>query len=82
MTTFDVINQELEKIKDSENFIIVEGKKDKKTLEKLGLKNIEELKEPIFQLCERLSKKCNKLVKNREPLSSPGCINSDKRVTG
>ena len=43
----------IEKIKNSNTLIIVEGKKDRTALQKLGIKNIVELsKKPIFQIVE------------------------------
>ena len=43
----------IEKIKDSNTLIIVEGKKDRAALQKLGLNNIIELsKKPLFQVVE------------------------------
>ena len=41
--------EHIDKIKQSDTLIIVEGKKDKKALENLGIKNIIELnKKPLF----------------------------------
>lgn len=46
----------IEKIKDSNILIIVEGKKDKIALEKLGINNIIELnKKPLFQIVEEIA---------------------------
>ena len=46
----------IEKIKNSNILIIVEGKKDRKALEQLGISNIVELsKKPIFQIVEEIS---------------------------
>jgi 5S rRNA maturation endonuclease (ribonuclease M5) len=46
-------NAILDKIKKSNILIIVEGKRDRSALEKLGLKNIKELsKKPLFQVVE------------------------------
>ena len=43
----------IDKIKNSNILIIVEGKKDKIALQKLGIKNIVELnKKPLFQIVE------------------------------
>lgn len=48
----------IDKIKQSDILIIVEGKKDKKSLQNLGIKNIIELnKKPIFQVIESISSK-------------------------
>ena len=49
-------NKLIEKIKNSNTLIIVEGKKDKIALQKLGLANIIELnKKPLFQIVEEIS---------------------------
>ena len=46
----------IEKIKDSNMLIIVEGKKDKAALQKFGIDNIVELsKKPLFQIVEEVS---------------------------
>lgn len=56
--------QELvDKIKDSNISIIVEGKKDRISLEKLGLKNIIELsKKPLYQIVEEVSSVNNECI--------------------
>ena len=44
------------KIKDSDTLVIVEGKKDKSALQKLGINNIIELnKKPLFAIVEEIS---------------------------
>ena len=46
----------IDKIKNSNTLVIVEGKKDKIALQKLGLSNIIELsKKPIFQIVEDIA---------------------------
>ena len=46
----------IDKIKDSNTLIIVEGKKDRSALQKLGIQNITELnKKPLFQIVEEIS---------------------------
>ena len=46
----------IEKIKNSDILIVVEGKKDKAALQKLGLSNIIELnKKPLFQIIEEIA---------------------------
>ncbi len=46
----------IEKIKDSNTLIIVEGKKDKAALEKLGLVNVLQLnKRPLFEIVEEVA---------------------------
>ena len=50
------IHNFIAKIKDSNILVIVEGKKDKIALQKLGLSNIVELnKKPLFQIAEEIS---------------------------
>src|SRR3989338_6649679 len=50
------INNLIVKIKNSNTLIIVEGKKDKIALQKLGFGNIMELdKKPLFQVAEKVS---------------------------
>lgn len=47
---------QLKKLKNSSKIIIVEGKKDKEALKKLGIKNIIELsKKPLFQIIEEVA---------------------------
>ncbi len=56
MKNTEELNEELSKLKDSNKLIIVEGKKDRIALEKLGFKNIAELsKKPLFQIIEDIS---------------------------
>ena len=46
----------VEKIKESNTLVIVEGKKDKAALQKLGINNIIELnKKPLFQIVEDIA---------------------------
>lgn len=50
------LNNLIAKIKNSNTLIIVEGKKDKIALQKLGLGNIMELeKKPLFRIVEEVS---------------------------
>ena len=52
----DEFNYHIEKIKNSNILIIVEGKKDRAALQKLGINNITELtKKPLFQIVEEVS---------------------------
>jgi 5S rRNA maturation endonuclease (ribonuclease M5) len=46
----------IEILKKSDSIIIVEGKKDLAALERLGIINAKELKGPIFEFCENISK--------------------------
>ena len=49
-------SEHVNKIKQSNTLIIVEGKKDRKTLESFGMKNIIELnKKPLFEIIENIS---------------------------
>ena len=49
-------SEHINKIKQSNQLIIVEGKKDRAALEKFGIKNIIELnKKPIFEIIENIS---------------------------
>ena len=52
----------IEKLKLPGKPIIVEGKKDKAALKKLGIANIFTIKEPLFKLCEELSKKHDSVI--------------------
>jgi len=54
----DNVNQQLDKIKNK--LIIVEGKKDKIALEKLGLTNIIILNKPLYKIVEEV--KCKECV--------------------
>ena len=46
----------IEKIRDSNTLIIVEGKKDKLALQKLGINNVVELnKKPLFEIVEDIA---------------------------
>ncbi|MBL7055088.1 toprim domain-containing protein [Candidatus Woesearchaeota archaeon] len=57
------LNEEISKLKQSGNLIIVEGKKDSIALKKLGFKNIAELsKKPLFQIIEDISSKNKECV--------------------
>ena len=50
--------EELEKLKESskEKIVVVEGIKDKKALEKLGVKNIVILRKPLYLVVEHIEK--------------------------
>src|SRR3989338_2793007 len=50
------INFLIEKIKNTNILVIVEGKKDRMALQRLGIKNIAELsKKPLFQIVEEIA---------------------------
>ncbi|MBI2656350.1 toprim domain-containing protein [Candidatus Woesearchaeota archaeon] len=52
----DELEYQIEKLKHSSTLIIVEGKKDKIALQKLGLSNIMELnKKPLFHIVEEIA---------------------------
>ena len=58
MKNIEELNKEINKFKETGRIIIVEGKKDRRALEKLGFKNIVELnKKPLFQIIEDISNK-------------------------
>jgi 5S rRNA maturation endonuclease (ribonuclease M5) len=62
INNIDEIKKEIEKLRDSDSIIIVEGIKDKRALEKLRIKNIVTLsKKPLFSIIEDLSGK-NKTI--------------------
>jgi 5S rRNA maturation endonuclease (ribonuclease M5) len=51
-------SEQINKIKQSETLVVVEGKKDKIALESLGITNIIELnKKPLFEIIENISSK-------------------------
>ena len=51
------LNEFIEKLKESNKLIIVEGNNDKKALEQLGINKIVTLnKEPLFKIAENISK--------------------------
>ena len=53
----------IEKLKNSDAAVIVEGKKDRQALEKLGITNIFELsKRPLFAVIEDIADKYNECV--------------------
>ena len=47
----------IEELKNSDKLIIVEGKKDKKALEKLDIKNIKTIKGPLYKFIESIKSK-------------------------
>jgi len=53
----------IEKLKESNKLVIVEGKKDRKALEQLGIKKIITLnKEPLFKIAENISKEHKDII--------------------
>lgn len=56
-------SEHINKIKQSNQLIIVEGKKDKKALENFGIKNVIELnKKPLFEIIENISNNNEKCI--------------------
>lgn len=47
----------IQELKNSKELIIVEGKKDKKALEELGIKNIKIIKGPLYKFIESIKQK-------------------------
>jgi len=56
------IRESLEDIKDKGMLVIVEGLKDKRALESLGLTNIFSLKKPLFAVVEEIASKEKEVV--------------------
>jgi len=57
------LNEFIEKLKESNKLIIVEGEKDRKALEQLGINNIITLnKEPLFKIAENISKEHKEVI--------------------
>ena len=57
------IREEIKKIKERDLLIIVEGKKDKQAIEKLGITKIEVLsKTPIYKVIETVAEKAKEVV--------------------
>ena len=57
----DEIHKEIEVLKETNTLILVEGKKDKKALENLGLNNIKTLNKPIHAIVDECAD-CDKVV--------------------
>tara|TARA_Y100000310_G_scaffold159627_1_gene159295 strand:- start:55715 stop:56062 length:348 start_codon:yes stop_codon:yes gene_type:complete len=49
------MNSKIQEIKESNKLVIVEGKKDKISLNKLGIKNIITLSKPLYLIIEEIS---------------------------
>ena len=61
--TYNKFSEHIDKIKRSNQLIIVEGKKDKKALQNFGIKNIIELnKKPLFEIIENISNNNEKCI--------------------
>ncbi|MBW2970670.1 toprim domain-containing protein [Candidatus Woesearchaeota archaeon] len=58
----ETIEDWLRKIKECEELIVVEGKKDKAALESLGVTNIRCLSNPLFQEVEDIVKEHKKVI--------------------
>lgn len=50
------------KLKDCNKLIVVEGKKDKAALNKLGIRNIRTLKNPLYKEVEDIAASCKEVV--------------------
>ena len=60
-------SEHIDKIKQSNQLIIVEGKKDRKALQNFGIKNIIELnKKPLFEIIENISNNNKKCISGAE----------------
>ena len=74
----------ISKLRKSNKLIIVEGKKDKSALEKLGLKNIIILNKPLYRIVEDV--KCKECViltdLDKEGKKIYGKLNSDLQRNG
>ncbi|MBN2368564.1 toprim domain-containing protein [Candidatus Woesearchaeota archaeon] len=87
----DALAEKIDELKKTGLPIIVEGKKDKTAMNKLGITNIHILKEPVYQICEKIAEKHKKAViltdldpegkklysKIREGLEKNGCAVDD-----
>lgn len=61
-TTIELLNW-IDKIKDSDKIIIVEGKEDKSALNKLDITNVVQLnKKPLYQIVEDLVEKGKEVI--------------------
>lgn len=56
------IDQWIEKLRKEEKLIIVEGIKDKRALENIGLKNIVTLKKPLYAVVEEIASKAKEVI--------------------
>ncbi len=63
MKNSDELLEWIEKIKDSDKIVTVEGKEDKKALERLGIINIVQLnKKPLYKVVEGLIEKGKEVI--------------------
>ena len=73
-------------LKDCNKLIIVEGKKDRIALEKLGIKNIRTLKNPLYKEVEEIAASCKEVViltdLDKEGKQLYGCIKKDLARNG
>lgn len=51
------IDEELERLRKFQGIIIVEGEKDKKALEQLGIRNIIHIKGPLYKTVDQVAEK-------------------------
>ena len=83
----DEFNEHIQKIINSNILIIVEGKKDRAALNKLGIANIIELtKKPLYQIVEEVSDTNNECIiltdLDRKGKELYGKLNSDLQKRG
>ncbi len=81
------LSEHINKIRQSNQLIIVEGKKDKKALQNFGIKNIIELnKKPLFEVIENISNNNEKCIiltdLDREGKELYGKLNSGLQQNG
>lgn len=77
----------IEKIKNTDILVIVEGKKDKAALQKLGINNIMELnKKPLFQIVEDVANSNEECIiltdLDKKGMELFGKLNSDLQKRG
>ena len=51
-----------QELKDSDKLIIVEGKKDKKALEELGITNVITISKPLYEVVEQISDQTKEII--------------------
>ncbi|MBW2999345.1 toprim domain-containing protein [Candidatus Woesearchaeota archaeon] len=56
------LSEWIEEVKNSGKLIIVEGLKDKKALNSLGISNVVTLKKPLFQVIEEIAAKHKEVI--------------------
>ncbi|MBI2109710.1 toprim domain-containing protein [Candidatus Woesearchaeota archaeon] len=56
------IEEWTQELKTSDKLIIVEGKKDKKALEELGITNLITISKPLYEVVEQISDKTKEII--------------------